>query len=93
MCGTRLICGILISGEERAMQTEGNYGAGENLAVEALLAEGSLRSMARPLRTEMERLPSLEPQGDSAIRGFLLAIPLSFSLWAMIGLLVWAAMR
>ena len=76
------------------MQMEGVDHWGRNAVAEAMDAEDTLR-----LITQIEERHRAKEFTDeflpreNAIHGIAMAIPLSLSLWAMIGLLLWALLR
>jgi hypothetical protein len=73
---------------------EGAEQAGQNAVADAIMAEGALRisEIEEPRNAgPMEFLESL-PR-DTAMRGLAVALPMSLSLWTLIGLLFWVLLR
>ena len=68
------------------MQMESTVEGGRNLAI---AAEGVLRQM----ESEAGQRRSPDASDGSAMRGLLMVIPLSLSLWSAIGLLLWLLAR
>lgn len=74
------------------MQTEDLYQAGNNVAPEGLIAESVLREMETQ-RSVTNPMRHAFPIEESAVRGLMIAVPMSLSLWVLIGLVVWAIVR
>ena len=72
------------------MLMDGMSQAGQEMAANAILAEGALRQLKEPcslgpMNVRIEDLP--QDTHDNALRGLAFAIPVALALWTMIGLL------
>ncbi len=75
------------------MHTESLDQVGLKLAGEAIAAEGALREMNEQRRVRREHMPSEVQTEGTAIRGLVVAVPVSLVLWMAIGLLLRALMH
>jgi hypothetical protein len=83
------------------MQTEGLDEAGRKLMLEALAAEGALKKHAKEAPkypTEAQERERIGFHDDvvrhkTAMDGMRVAVPLAFTLWALVAGLIWVASR
>jgi len=75
------------------MHTESLDQAGLKLAAEAIAAEGALRELNEQQHAIREYMPSEVETEGTAIRGLVLAVPVSLVLWVAIGLVFRTLMR
>jgi len=67
------------------------YQTGEPTA-EVLVSKNTLRELDLR-RPAMSALPQVPSPRNCALRGLIVAVPMSLSLWAILGLAVWVILR